>query len=87
MIIAIPLVTKYISDSRKNAYVDMAKEIIAGTRNVINEGSLGMIYTNTTYYIPSGYIKTENASKSPYGDFTQAYVGVIYDGQGYNTTG
>ena len=42
MIIAIPSVTKYISDSRKEAYVDTAKEIVSGTRNVVNEGKLGM---------------------------------------------
>ncbi len=83
MIIAIPSVTKYISDSRKSAYVDTAKEIIGGARNIVNEGKLGMYATDTTYYIPTSCIKTENASKSPYGDFTKAYVGVIYDGRGY----
>ena len=36
MIIAIPSVTKYISDSRKSSYVDTAKEIIAGARNAVN---------------------------------------------------
>ena len=83
MIIAIPSVTKYISDSRKSAYVDTAKQIVGSTRNQVNEGKLGMYDTNTTYYIPASYIKTENASKSPYGEFTQAYVGVIYNGTGY----
>jgi prepilin-type N-terminal cleavage/methylation domain-containing protein len=83
MIIAIPSVTSYISDSRKNAYIDTAKEIVGGARNVVNEGRLGMYDTNTTYYIPADYIKTENASKSPYGEFTEAYVGVVYDGTGY----
>ena len=84
MIIAIPSVTKYISDSRKSSYVDTAKEIIAGARNAVNEGKLGMYDTNTTYYIASDYIKTENASKSPYGEFVQAYVVVTYDGKGYS---
>lgn len=83
MIIAIPSVTRYISDSRKSAYVDTAKEIVSGTRNLVNEGKIGMYDTGTTYYIPSSYIQTENASKSPYGEFTQAYVGVVYDGKGY----
>ena len=83
MIIAIPSVTKYINDSRKSAYVDTAKEIVSGTRNKVNDGKLGMYDTNTTYYIPVDYIKTENASKSPYGEFVQAYVGVVYDGNGY----
>ena len=83
MIIAIPSVTKYISDSRKSAYVSTAKEIVSGTRNVVNDGKLGMYDTGTTYYIPSSYIHTENANKSPYGEFVQAYVSVIYDGKGY----
>ena len=85
MIIAIPSVTKYINDSRKSAYVDTAKEIVSGTRNLVNEGKLGMYDTGTTYYIPAKYVNTENSLKSPYGEFTDesAYVGVIYDGQGY----
>ena len=83
MIIAIPSVTKYISDSRKSSYVNTAKEIVAGARNKVNDGKLNMFDTNSTYYIPSNYVKTENGSKSPYGEFTQAYVGVIYDGKGY----
>ncbi len=83
MIIAIPSVTSYISDSRKSAYVDTAMEIVNGARNVVNEGKLGMYDTSVTYYIPADYINTENALKSPYGEFTQAYVGVTYDGKGY----
>ena len=83
MIIAIPSVTRYISDSRKNAYVDTAKEIVGGARNIVNGGKLEMYATDTTYYIPTSCVKTENASKSPYGDFTEAYIGVIYDGKGY----
>ena len=83
MIIAIPSVTRYISDSRKNAYVDTAKEIVGGARNLVNEGKLEMYDTDVTYYIESSCIKTENASKSPYGDFTKAYVVVTYDGKGY----
>ena len=83
MIVAIPSVTSYINDSRKSAYVDTAKEIVSGTRNIVNEGSLGMYDTDTTYYIESGYIKTENASKSPYGEFVNAYVIVTYNGKGY----
>ncbi len=84
MIIAIPSVTKYINDSRKNAYVNTAKEIISGARNLVNEGKLEMFDTNTTYYIPASCIKTENAQKSPYGEFDKAYVLVTYNGKGYN---
>ena len=83
MIIAIPSVTSYINNSRKSAYVDTAKEIVSGARNKVNEGKLEMFDTGTTYYIPYDYIGTENGAKSPYGDFVYAYVGVVYDGQGY----
>ncbi len=83
MIIAIPSVTRYISDSRKSAYIDTAKEIIGSVRNVVNEGKLGMYDTSTTYYIPINAIETENALKSPYGNFTEAYVAVTYNGKGY----
>ena len=86
MIIAIPSVTSYISDSRKNSYVNTAKEIIGGARNKVNEGNLGIYGTDITYYIPVKFIKTENSSRSPYGEFASeaAYVGVTYDGSGYN---
>ena len=86
MIIAIPSVTKYISDSRKNSYVDSAKEIIGSARNLVNSGELEMYDTDATYYIDVNCIKTENAMKSPYGDFVKegAYVVVTYDGKGYD---
>ena len=86
MIIAIPSVTTYISNSRKSAYVNTAKEIVSGTRNLVNEGKLEMYDPNTTYYIPVSCIKTENGSKTPYGEFETdgAYVGVTFDGNGYS---
>ena len=86
MIIAIPSVTKYISDSRKNSYVDTAKEIIAGARNLVNSGNLEMYDTDATYYIDVNCINTENAMKSPYGEFVKnaSYVVVTYNGQGYD---
>ncbi len=86
MIIAIPSVTTYISNSRKSAYIDTAKNIIGGTRNIVNEGKLGIYDTNSTYYIPISCVKTENGNKSPYGEFEDegAYVGVTFDGIGYN---
>ena len=85
MIIAIPSVTSYINNSRKSAYVDSAKEIIAGARNFVNEGKVPMYDTSATYYIKASCISTENGQKSPYGDFKddETYVIVTYDGNGY----
>lgn len=84
MIIAIPAVTSYINNSRKSSYISSAKNIISGARTLVNQGRLEMYDTNTTYYIPVSFIKSENGTRSPYGDFTQAYIGVIYTGKGYN---
>ena len=83
MIIAIPSVTRYISDSRKSSYVDTAKELASAAKNLVNEGKLGMYDTNTTYYIPFSCIKTENGAQSPYGEFEEAFVLVTFDGRGY----
>ena len=83
MVIAVPAVTKYINDSRKNGYVSTAKNIAGGVRNLINSGSLDLDDPNTTYYIEASCIDSENAIKSPYDDFEKAYVVVTYDGKGY----
>ena len=84
MIIAIPSVTTYISDSRKNSYIDTAKNIIGATRNLVNSGKLKMYDPSITYYVPISCIKTENGAKTPYGEFSEAYVGVVFDGNGYD---
>ena len=48
MIIAIPSVTKYINDARKDSYIDSAKGIITGAKNFVNDGKLEMFDTDTT---------------------------------------
>ena len=84
MIIAIPSVTMYISDSRKNTYVETAKNLIGSTRNMVNQGKLGMYDMDATYYIPTSCIKTENGADSPYGKFEKSFVVVTYNGKGYD---
>ena len=83
MLIAIPSVTRQISDSRKNAYVDTARQIVKGAIPMVNSGELDMYDTNTTYYIPASCIPTENNFSSPFGEFKDAYVIVGYTGEGY----
>ncbi len=84
LIIAVPSVTSYIANSRKNAYIDTAKEIAGSARNLVNSGKLEMFDTDTTYYIDSNCLETENGSTSPYGEFDKAYVVVTYHGDGYD---
>ncbi len=84
ILIAIPSVTKYISDSRKETYIDTARQYLKGAVNLINSGKLDVYDTNVTYYIPSGCIKLESGGESPYGGkFNPAYVVVIYDNESF----
>jgi prepilin-type N-terminal cleavage/methylation domain-containing protein len=84
MIIAIPAVTTYISNSRKEAYVKSAKQIIAGARNLVNSGKLNAFDPKVAYYIPVSCIPSENGTESPYGKFEKAYVIATYTGNDYN---
>ena len=85
MIIAIPSVSKYINDSKKNGYVSTAKGITNGVRNLINGGELDLNDLDTTYYVSGECVKTENSYRSPYGEFDKAYIVVTatYDTHEY----
>ena len=84
LLVAIPSVTTYISDSRKNTYVVTARGYINGSRNLVNKGKSDMFDLNTTYYIPISCIETESGGESPYGTFKDAYVLVSYNGDGFD---
>ncbi len=83
VMIAIPLVSAYISNSRKAGYINTIKNVMDSAKNVVVDGKLEMYDVNTTYYIPASLIKTDNGLVSPYGEITEAYIGVIYTGSGY----
>ena len=83
VMIAIPLVSAYISNSRKASYINTIKNVMDSAKNVVVDGKLEMYDINTTYYIPANRIKTDNGLVSPYGEITEAYIGVIYTGRGY----
>ena len=51
MIIAVPSVTKYINSSKKEAYIDSAKEIISGAKYFVNSGNVELNNKDVTYYI------------------------------------
>ena len=83
MIIAIPAVTKYINNSKKESYVSTAKGIAGGARNLANSGDLEMSDPTITYYVDGKCVKSDNGFKSPYGDFDKAYVVVIASDEGH----
>ena len=84
ILIAVPAVSSYIDDSKRSSYINSAKGIISGARNLANSYKLDMNDPTITYYVPAKYIKTENDLQSPYGNFTEAYVGVVTDNNKHN---
>jgi prepilin-type N-terminal cleavage/methylation domain-containing protein len=84
MLVAIPSVTKYIDNSRKETYIDTAKQYIKGATNLVNSGELDIYDIGTTYYIPSSCIGLETGGDSPYGEFDPAYIVVTYDNNSFD---
>ena len=84
MIIAIPSVTTYISNSRKSSYSTTASDIVSGARTLVNEGKLDIFDRGRTYYIPYEMIPMESGASTPYGEFKKAYVVVTYNGDGFD---
>ena len=84
VIVAVPAITSYISESRKSSYITTTKYLISGARNIVNSGKLGTYDTSVTYYLPYDMIPTENGTKTPYGEIKEGYVVVTYNGKGYD---
>lgn len=80
MIVAIPQVTKYIEQSRKDTFIDTAKAYINAARYAylndeftdVNGCTLG-----TNMIIPLNQLEVDNAGKSSFGGSLQGYVTVI----------
>ena len=83
LLIAIPSVSKYIDDSRKQSYIITAKQYVKGASNLVNTGDLDMFDTNTTYYLPAQCVKLETGGDSPYGKFEPAYIVITYSGDAH----
>ena len=85
MLVAIPSVTTYINNSRKNAYVTTAKKLVGGGVIFANSGKFDLYDTDTTYYIPASCIATETGGDaSPYDKWKQKYIIVTYSGDNYD---
>ena len=84
MLIAIPSVTKYIDNSRKESYLSTVKTLTKGAVNQVNTGIYDVFDLDTTYYLPISCISSENAKVSPYGDLVSSYVVFVYDGNGFD---
>ena len=84
-IIAVPTVSNYIESSRKSAYVQTIKDVLASAGANLTKSQMKNANKNTTYYIPNECIKTENGvARSPYSEFDQAYIVVAWENKGYS---
>lgn len=77
--IAIPMVSGYMTNSRKDAYIDSIKLYIddVKAKQAIRE----YVFTNPdiTYYVHFDNINTDREKKSPFADWEDGYVIVVYD--------
>lgn len=89
MLIAVPAVSNYINSSRKSAYITTAKEYIKEAQSKIATKDYELYDKNATYYIDIKNLPLESGGDSPFGDWVEAYVVVIYlppDGYKYYWT-
>ena len=85
LIIAIPSVSTYISNSRRSTYISQAEGYIDGVINMIASKEISTRRKDTTYYIPIECIEIDKGGyESPYGEWKEAYVVVTYTDQKYN---
>ncbi len=91
MAIAIPSVTKYITQSRKKTLVNSIDSFITAATTAINNNEFGaMSNSNYYYYIPvsniaeNSCISLEKGGTDPFGNWQEAYVVVNYDAENYN---
>jgi len=85
MAIAIPSITRYITQSRKKTAVSTAQNYMSALINEVNALEYTFTGTDTVYAVPIECISVERGGKSPFGEWLQAnnaywgYVLVQYD--------
>ena len=91
MAIAIPSVTKYITQSRKKTLISSIDSYITGVTTAVNDNEFGALSNqDVCYYIPVSNDKTascvtlEKGGTDPFGNWVEAYVVVNYDSSKYS---
>jgi len=72
MAIAIPSITRYITQSRKKTAVSTAQNYMSALINEVNALEYTFTGTNTVYAVPIECISVERGGKSPFGEWLQA---------------
>ena len=86
MAIAIPSVTRYITQSRKKTLVNSIDSFITATTTAVNNNEFGALSDSSVlYYIPvsnvenNSCISLEKGGTNPFGDWNVTYVAVHYN--------
>ncbi len=91
MAIAIPSVTKYITQSRKKTLVNSMDSYITAVTTAVNDNEFGaMSNQDVIYYIPvsddaaKSCVSLEKGGTDPFGNWKEAYVAVNYNADKYS---
>ena len=91
MAIAIPSVTKYITQSRKKTLISTMDSYVTAVTTAVNDNEFGaMSKQDTMYYVPvsndenNSCVSLEKGGTNPFGNWKQAYVVVNYDATNYS---
>ncbi len=82
MIIAVPAVSSYISDSRNSEFSSSALKFIETAKMAVTDFEFSIKDENYAYYIPTKCLETENGDVTSYGKLIDSYVVVtVKDGE------
>ncbi len=91
MAIAIPSVTRYITQSRKKTLVNSIDSFISAVTTAVNEQEFGALSNQENiYFIPvsndssKSCIELEKGGTDPFGVWQEAYVAVHYDAEKFS---
>ena len=91
MAIAIPSVTKYITQSRKKTLISSVNSYVTAVTTAVNDNAFGaMSNEDIMYYIPvsndenNSCVSLEKGGTDPFGNWKEAYVVVNYDSEKYS---
>ena len=91
MAIAIPSVTKYITQSRKKTLISSVDSYVTAVTTAVNDNEFGaMSDQSIMYYIPvsnnesESCVALEKGGSDPFGNWKEAYVVVNYDAEKYS---
>mgnify|MGYP003397286813 CR=1 FL=1 len=91
MAIAIPSVTKYITQSRKKTLISSIDSYVTGVTTAVNDNQFGALSNESVcYYVPvsneddDSCVTLEKGGTDPFGNWLEAYVIVNYDSSKYS---